>query len=297
MPPRTNLAQEHFYARLRRWGCQQVTVNQGPATLNLTPFCPTAADLGFEGARTPTYDLRILYQEGDGDGGVAGIVTDDQAELESNYPDRVISANANEIFIPTLWPRVGDALVSPLGNRWVYLDNYDGAAIDCAIVFEIPDLADPQALALPARSRIQMMTEFAHAPVIRLNNDAVEVPNEDSIEITAMVPHLGQIGGAPWVNLLAQWQLYPGGADYGNAILGCVTDQNIPTPADECCYAPEIYDTAIQHQRIVIPQLCPRLNAAATELMDGCRVFLYSFEAVDDVEVDISFEVPSLDWQ
>jgi hypothetical protein len=290
---RNLLASAYQAAPRARWGARQVTVTQAATTLDLTAFCPTAADLG----DAPCYDAVISFNTNVIDTGLlSAVVTDDVGELEATHPVTGLE-EVDGIRVPGLFPY--DATIAGLRTpmftaagvlveNYLYLRNQQGAGdLTVQLVFELPDLdwvggRKGMGLCLP--------DEYWNAPRVRLNNEGLDnLAASTTLEITDRVPVRADIDDAPFVDLRLTYVIQDVTAG------PCIAIGSAVNPEQQIGY----------RRRPVAAGLClvetrrlrPRENAAATTLLDGQRVWIRNTDAVNGyADMNICFEAPSLNW-
>lgn len=140
--------------------------------------------------------------------------------------------------------------------------------------------------------RSERARQFEVAPRARIFNAIFALDEsggaDPGVEITALFPTLEQVDGAPSVDLIVTFAIQDV-ASGPEVIVG------LAEAAAQASY--KHFNVAAGVATIRVRKLRPRLNAAATALLDGQRVFILNTDAVNSyADVAITIEVPSLNW-
>jgi len=141
-------------------------------------------------------------------------------------------------------------------------------------------------------SRRERSNEFEKAPRVWIGNQVVSPSvNDPIVNLTGLVPTLAEADGAPFVDLHLTFVI----VDPLVGPRGMVTDDAALNNTAHATYFR--YPATAGRARVVIKKLRPRANAAATTLLDGTYVAVYSDDPNNGYDVNVAFAVPSLNWR
>lgn len=140
--------------------------------------------------------------------------------------------------------------------------------------------------------RAEWAQQFEVAPRARIHNEILALTAsggaDPGVEITDRIPTLEEIDGAPSVDLIVTFTIQD--VNSGPEVI-------VGTAEAAAQAAYKHFNVTAGRATIRVRKLRPRLNAAATTLLDGQRLFLLNSDAVNAYDdVAIAVEVPSVNW-